>query len=122
MKERRPIDELYEIGERDRDFLGSTRVSRVGRCVSRRRTFLDALFLFGFRVCTKSSRRRDAFASTRHGRAPQSVQGRVTCNGANSKKLGFRRSVFAPIDSCSICPSVFKREELFLARFGRMFL
>src|SRR5437773_12215041 len=72
-KERRPMDVRNKISQGGRDFLGSARLSRVGFDVAPKRTFLDALLFVGSAIERKSSRSRDALASTRDGRAPQIV-------------------------------------------------
>ena len=73
MKERRPVDVPDKTIESDCRLLGSARVSRAGFGVPPKQTFLAASLLLGFRSDRKSSRSRDALASTRDACAPRSL-------------------------------------------------
>src|SRR5439155_2142503 len=110
MKERRPIDEFDEIPERDRDFLGSTRVSRAGCAVAPKRTFLHVLSLVRSGTDGKSSRSRDALASTRDGRATQ-----IARVQAHTEELRFRRDIAAPIDWSAVRARFIEGQQLFFS-------
>ena len=72
--------------------------------------------MFGI-VHVRRSFRRAAGNGMRAACAPQ-----IARVNAQTQKLRFRKSVFAPINWCSIGACLLQRNEFFLARLGRVLL